>query len=328
MVPCPRASARVSELALLLDHLGAATQGEAIVRVYASGRLDVAIATISLEGAGGLAAPLAAMRDAALGSTLVLVEVDPDKPAPSAGFVEHLSLVTPDAVREDGWPVHLQRELGLTPPQRAHTRHPSRLPCALSWGGRERAGVVSNVSAGGLFVSLPQPPIGDTPVTCDVSLPYGKRLSLRGVIRHSVAEARSPRPGAGVSFAEVDVPPDVLKALLDLLARVGRRTIVLAGDVPASLAQALDAVGAFVVRARTESDVVAALTDDLAGVDLLVVAPGAGDFRALVQARGGERELPIVSFVATSKDRSVGKTLSVHAPADEALRFVADALGA
>jgi hypothetical protein len=84
---------------------------------------------------------------------------------------------------------------------RSGLRVPIHLPARVRWGDREQDGEVRNLSVGGAFVALADPPaVGET---LELGFPIGERpLRAVAVVRHR-REAATPgrEPGIGVAFS-------------------------------------------------------------------------------------------------------------------------------
>lgn len=83
-------------------------------------------------------------------------------------------------------------------------RVPIRLPVSVRHGRATREGEITNLSVGGAFVALPDPP--ELGAALSLEFPIGERLlRLQATVAQRVAEARpgqaEGRPGMGVAFS-------------------------------------------------------------------------------------------------------------------------------
>lgn len=86
---------------------------------------------------------------------------------------------------------------------RSGLRVPIHLPARVRWGGREVEGEVQNLSLGGVFAALPEPPpLGES---LALAFPIGERLvHADAVVRHRRETAAPGRPlGVGASFSKL-----------------------------------------------------------------------------------------------------------------------------
>ena len=87
---------------------------------------------------------------------------------------------------------------------RCGLRVPTRLPASVRYGGATRSGQITNLSVGGAFVGLPDPPAPGAALSLE--FPIGERLlNVGAVVARCAGEARAGRadggPGVGVVFA-------------------------------------------------------------------------------------------------------------------------------
>ncbi len=335
MLPCPRARIRHRELIEVVERLVRALGGDAAVQVYAAGSRDSAVAVLRAVTNGAPERALQAARAVVRDTQLHLVEVQPKSIESTERFLATLASVTAHAARDERWVHQLQVELGLAKPQRSEQRYHVQLPCTLRWGEQARPGIVLNLSIGGMFVEVDEPPPRDVDLRIELTVPtFDGVIALTGAATHQGRPSPLGRVGVGVRLTGVRAGAhEAISGFLSLAERVSRHHVVLSGAPPEGLERALGSLGMQILQARDLSMLVAALTDDPEGPDLLVVSPPDAELTMrVVRVEGGDAALPILARAASTSEgaalRDLGATLllSERASLEDTVRAVETAL--